>query len=101
LPSFQSGLANLLGNHRGVPDIAAVGNPNTGVWIYDSYQTDGAPWNIIGGTSVAAPLWAGIVNSAGSFKSSSRAELTLLYSANYRNVSFRDITDGGCGHHYS
>jgi subtilase family serine protease len=57
-------------------------------------------WYIIGGTSVAAPVWAGLVNAAASFSSSSQSELTSIY-ANLGNPSayaanFTLITAGSC-----
>jgi subtilase family serine protease len=42
---------------RMTADIAAVGDPNTPVGIYDSYQDNG--WLQVGGTSVSAPIIAG------------------------------------------
>jgi subtilase family serine protease len=44
-------------------DTAAVANPVTPVAIYDSYGEDG--WIAVGGTSVAAPLIAGVYALAG------------------------------------
>lgn len=51
-PTWQTGNG---GNMRGVPDGAALADPNTGyrVWV------DGQP-EIIGGTSGAAPMWAAL-----------------------------------------
>src|SRR5208283_3793405 len=73
-PSFQSGIASLVGSYRGVPDVSAVGNPRTGVWVCNSYYNTYSgylyAWNILGGTSVASPLWAGIANHAGHFSAS-------------------------------
>ena len=40
---------------RGVPDVAADADPNTGYQVV----VDGKP-SVIGGTSAAAPLWAGL-----------------------------------------
>jgi hypothetical protein len=40
---------------RNVPDVAAVGNPLTGVGIYSKIN---GGWILIGGTSVASPIWA-------------------------------------------
>jgi kumamolisin len=102
-PSFQSGIASLVGSYRGVPDVAAVGNPRTGVWVYDSYETlnagVAAPWNIFGGTSVASPLFAAIVNHAGHFYASSAAEHTVLYANGLMSPNLRDITYGSCGYY--
>lgn len=50
-PQWQQGLACV---NRSVADVAAVADPSTGVWIYDSYKSSGSL--IAGGTSVAAPI---------------------------------------------
>ena len=42
-------------NRRGVPDVAAVGDPATGLPVYVSGR-----WSLIGGTSLSAPIWAAI-----------------------------------------
>jgi subtilase family serine protease len=49
---------------RNVPDVAAVGDPLTGVALYVKVA---GGWISTGGTSVAAPIWAGylsVVNAA-------------------------------------
>jgi subtilase family serine protease len=43
-------------------DVSAVSNPGTGVAFYDTYGGPG--WGVIGGTSVASPLLAGIYGLA-------------------------------------
>lgn len=102
-PSFQSSISATVGTHRGVPDVAAVGNPRTGVWVYNSldniYSGQLFPWNIIGGTSVAAPLWAGIANHAGHFSASTSAEETLIYANGKTAADFRDVAVGTCGYY--
>ena len=50
--TFNGGSAT----YRNVPDVAAVGDPATGVAVY-SHMNGG--WNQIGGTSVSSPIWAG------------------------------------------
>ena len=50
-PVWQSTLAC---TNRSVTDVAAVANPATGVWIYDSFRSSGSL--IAGGTSVATPI---------------------------------------------
>ena len=62
---WQSGVANFAAtgceSQRLVADVAAIGNPNTGVEIYDSTpESPGAPtgWGVWGGTSVASPIIA-------------------------------------------
>jgi subtilase family serine protease len=60
-PSYQSAL-NISG--RGVPDVAALGDPQTGLLVGQT-QTfpDGAYYDEyrIGGTSLASPIFAGIM----------------------------------------
>ena len=98
-PSYQSVLPSA--SHRQVPDVAAVANPNTGVWVYDNNATTGCCWYVFGGTSVASPLWAGIVNRAGHFAASSNAELTTIYgafaTASTYAADYFDISQGFCG----
>jgi hypothetical protein len=64
-PAWQSAVANFAstgcGSERSVADVAAVGNPNTGVDVYDSTpEGTGQPtgWTVFGGTSVASPIIA-------------------------------------------
>jgi len=47
--------------YRNVPDVAAVANPQTGVAVYSKLN---GGWIVVGGTSVAAPLWAGVYSLA-------------------------------------
>ena len=98
-PSFQSSISTLVGSYRGVPDVAAVGNPRSGVWVYNSYDNPYGAWNIFGGTSVASPLWAGIVNHAGHFSATTLAEQTLIYANAKTAANFRDVSYGTCGYY--
>jgi len=59
-PTFQEGL-NLTAPHRMVPDVSANADPSTGNAVYCTVAVAGcSQWIAVGGTSVAAPLWAGI-----------------------------------------
>ena len=51
---------------RQTPDIAADADPNSGAAVYCTYSSCGGPgpWYQVGGTSLASPLLAGIVNIA-------------------------------------
>jgi kumamolisin len=89
-PSYQSSLSY---SSRAVPDVAADADPNTGAYVFlngKAYQ--------YGGTSLAAPMWAGfagLVNSARA--AAGKASLGLLDSRIYPGLgstSFRDITSG-------
>jgi kumamolisin len=93
-PSYQTNISTIVGKYRGVPDLAFDSNPTTGVWVYDS---NAGGWNILGGTSVASPALAGIINSAGSFSTSSNAELTTIYGKLGVAADFNDIASDYCG----
>jgi len=99
-PGYQATdpqVAYQLDGARGVPDISADANPNTGAWLWTSYPLGGETgWFIVGGTSLAAPALAGIINASGNFARSSSAELYNLYSLN-PHFAFNDITYGACG----
>jgi kumamolisin len=94
-PSYQSAISHTVGSKRGTPDVAADADPNTGVWVYNIPYCNG--WCIVGGTSVAAPVWAGIVNAAGRFSASSQVELSTIYSNLGKPADFTDIAQGSCG----
>ena len=98
-PGYQSKIKSI-GEFRGVPDVAAIADPDNGVWVYCSVDSayssfpNALGWFAVGGTSVAAPTWAGIVNRAGTFAKSSVAELITMYKA---ADDFTDIKTGICG----
>lgn len=117
IPSYQNAISAvkaIVGTSRGTPDVSAVANPYTGVWVYDTMPNDfyfyPSGWWIVGGTSVAAPVWAGVVNNAATstlngntpagFAASSNAELTRLYnnlnSSTAYAANFTDIQSGSC-----
>jgi kumamolisin len=99
LPTYQSGVTGITGNYRVTPDVAAVADPYTGVWVYDSNATYGVGWYVYGGTSVASPVIAALTNASGSFKANSKAELTAIYNAKKANptLNFAIPTTGYCG----
>ncbi|RKP46325.1 peptidase S8/S53 subtilisin kexin sedolisin [Trinickia fusca] len=99
-PAWQQAIAKIVGSRRGAPDFSFDADPRSGVSVYDSTSCQGySGWMVFGGTSVAAPSLAGIVNSAGKFNSSSTSELTTIYSNMPNALDFRDITSGMAGSH--
>jgi len=101
-PSYQNGIAGIVGGRRGVPDIAAIADPRTGVCVYNAAWAGScvgnSGWCIVGGTSAATPVMAAITNSAGRFLSSSAAELSLIYSTlGAAGAGWSDVTSGACG----
>jgi hypothetical protein len=64
-PAYQGGAqlaSGLFYGLRTVPDVAAVGDPATGLAVYDSVPYGGqSGWFSVGGTSAGAPQWAGLI----------------------------------------
>ena len=58
LPAYQLRAVPKGVRRRAVPDVAIVANKYTGVQVYDPVH---GGWTIGGGTSLAAPLWAGVI----------------------------------------
>lgn len=112
-PAYQTAVSitdpyNLLGK----PDVSAVADPCTGVWIYDSQTYSGWPsaWGVVGGTSVSCPLWAGFLADVNQLRSShSLAAAGTLQPFLYKNIYgvsgtgakygnvFHDVTTGSNG----
>ena len=107
IPKYQANnpfIARQLQGFRGVPDLSANADGNTGVWVWDTFPDEGeAGWFVLGGTSIATPVLAGIVNSAGHFAASSNAELTRLYGDTllFLDGGVTDITYGACNFYSS
>ncbi len=67
-PAYQMSLQTT--GQRSTPDVAFDGDPNTGVPVYftpaaghgfGQMGTSQGSWNTVGGTSLGAPAWAGII----------------------------------------
>jgi uncharacterized repeat protein (TIGR01451 family) len=58
-PAYQQSVQST--GYRTTPDVSFVADPRTGVWIADTYNHPaGNPFVVAGGTSLAAPSWAGL-----------------------------------------
>jgi hypothetical protein len=81
---------------RGVADVAADADPNTGAAVYDSTKYGGrSGWFQVGGTSLASPLIAGVYALAGNAASASADPSGYPASIPYAHVSsLHDITSG-------
>lgn len=61
-PAFQVGIVSQSATRRTIPDVSFDADPSTGVPVYDTYNNSPAsPWSQVGGTSYAAPAWAGLI----------------------------------------
>ncbi len=98
-PSYQDAVNST--GFRETPDVSFVANPAFGgVAVYDSYDDPFAPWQQVGGTSVAAPCWSalfaiadqGRVLAGGTTLDGTTQTLPALYSLPYSD--FNDIVAG-------
>ena len=94
---------------RSTPDMSFDSDPDSGVWVYDSYY---GGFVVVGGTSVASPALAGLVNSSNNRLGQAGpggdggwftpGENNLLYaqlgSAKNYPDNFYDVTTGSNGH---
>ena len=79
---------------RTVADVSAVADPNTGVAVYNTYSSSSnGPWLTFGGTSVAAPIIAGVYAIAAT-ATTSAAFNSLPYA---HTNQLNDVTSGSTG----
>jgi subtilase family serine protease len=92
-PTWQK---DSLCHNRTVADVAAVADPDTGVAVYNSYQSY-SNWSIDGGTSAAAPIIAGVYALAGN---AAKINGAYLYSHAADLHDIRHGKNGTCTHSY-
>jgi subtilase family serine protease len=97
-PSWETSLSNWsqtgCGSKRGVADVAADADPNTGAAVYDTTRYNGrSGWFVVGGTSLSSPLVAGIYALAGNTSSTSYPASLAFANAG----SLHDVTSGSTG----
>jgi subtilase family serine protease len=104
-PSFQSNNGVNFGA-RSIPDVSMDADPNTGVSVINNQYYFGSVVDV-GGTSLAAPMWAGVIAlgdqlriGGGGFALNSVAVNNAFYAA-YNSPSyhtdFHDVTTGNNG----
>jgi subtilase family serine protease len=91
-PPWQASTATVIANPgvcsmRIDNDVAAVGDPNTGVAVYDTYKDPG--WLVFGGTSVATPIIAGVYAIAGNGATLNAGSFSYSHTG-----SLNDVTSG-------
>jgi hypothetical protein len=86
-------------SRRMVPDVAAVGDPSTGVAVYDSYGYSGRRgWFKTGGTSIGAPIVAAIYALAGNADQVVAGSYPYAHSGSLFDV--RSGANGSCSSSY-
>jgi subtilase family serine protease len=95
-PAWQSFLT-ACGGKRGTADVAADANPSTGAAVYDSVRYQGRwGWLKVGGTSLSAPLVAGVYALAGGLPAGTSAAAGLYGHLGDSSV-LHDVTSGSNG----
>ncbi|HWE89854.1 MAG TPA: S53 family peptidase [Pseudonocardiaceae bacterium] len=91
-PSYQQGS----NGHRTVPDVASDADPNTGYAIYSA-----GSWQVFGGTSCAAPMWAGFTALYDASKSTDLGDghqaIYNVGNGSSYGSAFHDVTSGSNG----
>jgi subtilase family serine protease len=96
-PSYQqmlpSSVQSEIKHRRGVPDVSADANPATGLAIFTAGH-----WDLGGGTSASAPIWAAILaigdQMAGRSLGFINPTLYKLATSSHYTQDFHDITVG-------
>ncbi len=108
-PSWQTGQGVQSGN-REVPDVSADADPATGYATYCTVTNAGCPstgWITIGGTSAAAPLWAGsmtlidqyLQSQGKAIVGSANPVLYSLFNTSQQSSPFHDVSSGNNLHY--
>ena len=83
------------GSQRSIADVAALADPSTGFWTYSSAPNEDGEsgWAILGGTSLSAPVIAGVFALGGH-----SARYTWPSQMLYEHLNqFHDVTSGSNG----
>jgi autotransporter-associated beta strand protein len=100
-PAYQQGVVTQSTTKRTIPDIAFDASPKSGVAVYDTFNhSPSTAWLQIGGTSVSAPCWAGLIAIADQGRAlagkgpldGAKETLPALYDL--PGQDFRDVTFG-------
>ncbi|HZZ42832.1 MAG TPA: SdrD B-like domain-containing protein [Tepidisphaeraceae bacterium] len=105
-PTYQTYITTPSTTKRTIPDVSMDADPNSGVAVLDTSAGgigSTAAWGIIGGTSLACPIWAGLIGIADQGRSllgltslnGITQTLPRLYTLNASD--FHDITTGNNG----
>ena len=101
-PAYQRG--QQYSGWRQIPDVAFDADSASGVAVYDSYDYgSSSPWVMVGGTSLSAPCWGGLVAIANQFRATQglgsldglSETLPALYGVPW--ADYHDITSGSNG----
>jgi subtilase family serine protease len=82
------------GNRRGIPDVSMNGDPLTGNSVYNSLGFAGhVGWFESGGTSLSAPMFAGLIALANQLRRGGNLSSTNLFYSPLYDAAKRDYRD--------
>ncbi len=99
-PAYQDSVAGVVGNHRGVPDVAWNAAVNGGVLVFHTYfprAAGPAAWGVFGGTSASSPQVAALTAIANQGRAAAgKAGIgdlnAVIYSPGFaKTTAFSDI----------
>ena len=95
-PAYQDPVRTVVGNHRGVPDVALSASFSGASITFESFTGTPGAWKIAAGTSVATPYFAGIVAIADQYLHTRLGLVNpLLYRLEQAHASgIVDVTQG-------
>src|SRR6185369_9594804 len=91
-PAFQAGCGVPAGTKRLVPDVALEADTTPG-----NYVRSGGSWWIVGGTSGAAPQWAGLAALMAQKKGAALGNPGAFLYGLCGTAAFHDVTSGSNG----
>ena len=110
LPAWQSGVTAYGGSalvRRAVPDVAFNASPMTGQYVALTLPGAATVWSAYGGTSIAAPQWAGLVAVANGIRAANaKAALGDVHALIYKSIAavpgtyasaMHDVVEGSNG----
>ncbi len=110
LPTWQSGVTPVGGSalaKRAVADVSFNANPMTGEYVALTLPAATTTWTAYGGTSIAAPQWAGIIAVANAIRvANAKTLLGDIHPLIYNTIAkvpgtyaaaFGDVVDGNNG----
>ena len=97
-PPFQSAERQVVGSHRGTPDISLSAAVDGAVVLYFSFEPNNVGFHLVGGTSEASPEFSGIVAMADEVAHHSlgniNGRLYLLGALHNQATGIVDVTQG-------
>jgi subtilase family serine protease len=107
-PAIQKNFVPPTCTHRGGPDVAMDADPSSGVAMWVSNPANRYHgWLVAGGTSLACPIWAGLIAITDSMRGPNKpltgynllADLYAAAAGSRYAANYRDITKGNAGAH--